>query len=292
MSRLIVKSRAVRQAGFSLIELMISLVIGMVVVGAVLAAYLASGSSGRNGRALSQITEDASIAFSVLRSGISMVSYGAPTGVNGGRFVKTYAGAGLFGCAGNFSDTSATIDNLACAVAKGPNAIAVAYEADEWNSVNKTGTTEPLDCLGNTFAKTGGVYVAYNRYYVNNNQLLCRGPGSNTAAALVDNVVDLQFQYGVAKSDIGTNAAEDSHRVTYYAAADTLGGTPGSSMWKERVVSVRICVEIRSADNVLDESMGTYQGCSGQVAVDADDRHLYRMFTNTIVLQNRVGAVL
>ena len=227
MSRLIVKSRAVRQAGFSLIELMISLVIGMVVVGAVLAAYLASGSSGRNGRALSQITEDASIAFSVLRSGISMVSYGAPTGVNGGRFVKAYTGPGLFGCAGQFSDTSATMDNLACAVAKGPNAVAVAYEADQYNSV--ASGVVPLDCLGNKLTlKAGGYYLAYNRYYVNGGQLFCRGPGNDAAAALVDNVVDLRIEYGIAKADIGGNAAEDSHRVTYYSAADgaTMGGKP------------------------------------------------------------------
>lgn len=292
MSRFIFKKSIAHQAGFSLVELMISMVIGMVVVGAVMAAYLASGTSGRNGRALSQITEDASIVFSVLRSGISMVSYGAPTGVNGGRFTKVYTGPGLYGCSGKFSDASVDIDKLACAADKGPNAIAVAFEADEWNSVRKSGTTEPLDCLGNSFAKTGTVWVAYNRYYVDNNQLLCRGPGDKTAAALVDNVVDLQIQYGIARSDIANNPAEDSHRVTYYASADAIGGTPGSAEWRDRVVSVRVCVEIRSADNVLDESMGSYQGCAGQVAVDADDRHLYRMFTNTIVLQNRVGAVL
>ena len=123
------------QAGFSLVELMISMVIGMVVVGAVLAAYLGAGATTRTSRAMSQITEDASVALSVLRSGIGMVGYSNPTGLVGNKFTKSYLGKGLFGCNTTFEDASASIDALACANGAGPNAIAVAYEADTANSV-------------------------------------------------------------------------------------------------------------------------------------------------------------
>lgn len=277
-----------RQAGFSLVELMISMVIGMVVVGAVLSAYLAAGNSGRNGRALAQITEDASIAMSVLRSNISMVGYGKATGVDSdGLFTKTYGGLGVFGCNGAFADTSKAIDQLTCAAGEAPDSIAVAYEADKWNSV-PSGVV-PLDCLGNKIPLVGGYYLAYNRFYVANGQLLCRGPGSDEAQALVDNVEDMRIFYGVAGNGF-LRKDPNTHRVSYFGSASVFDDL-GKTMASDGLMSVRVCLVIRSADNVLD-APADYHGCNGDVKVEDGDRHLYRTFTSTIVLQNHVGAVL
>ena len=276
------------QAGFSLVELLISMVIGMVVVGAVLSAYLAAGSSGRNGRALAQITEDASIAMSVLRSNISMVGYGKATGVDpDGLFTKNYGGLGVFGCNGAFTDASRTIDQLACEAGDAPDSIAVAYEADRWNSVDSGGV--PLDCLGNKITAAGGYYLAYNRFYVAGGQLLCRGPGSNAAQALVDNVEDMKIFYGVAGNTFARKGPA-THRVAYFGSASVFNDL-GRDVASNGLMSVRVCLVIRSADSVLD-APADYHGCSGDVKVDAGDRHLYRTFTSTIVLQNHVGAVL
>lgn len=277
-----------RQAGFSLIELLISMVIGMVVVGAVLSAYLAAGASGRSGRGLAQVTEDASIAMSVLRANISMVGYGNPTDVdNKGNFTKAYTLSGLFGCDGSFADTSKAIEQLTCSAGAGPDSIAVAFEANKWNSVVKG--TAPLDCLGNTFAADpGGYYLAYNRFYVSNGQLFCRGPGNKDGQALVDNVEDMKIFYGMAANNWAADQP-DTHRVSYFTTAGAIGGM--SDDWRNRVMSVRVCLVIRSADNILDKPTD-YHGCSGDVKVEEGDRHLYRTFTSTIVLQNHVGAVL
>lgn len=277
-----------RQKGFSLIELMIAMVIGLVVIGAVIASYLGTGVSGRHGRALSQITEDASIALSVLRSGINMVGYGAPTGIDvNGRFTKNYTQSGLFGCDSDFADPSFAIDALTCNGAGGIDSIAVAYEADEHNSV-VNGANVPLDCLGNALDMGGNpYYLNYSRYYVNNNQLFCRGPGSGTPAALVDNVVDLQIRYGVSNRVEGS---PDTYRVARYMTATEMGAVPGNADWTN-TVSVRICVVVRSTENVLDQST-EYQGCAGAVTPASDDRRMYRAFTTTVVLQNRLGAVL
>lgn len=280
-----------RQRGFSLIELMIAMVIGLVVIGAVIASYLGTGVSGRHGQALSQVTEDAGIALNVLRSGINMVGYGAPTGIDAasGRFTKNYLGPGLFGCDSGFGDPSAAIDALACDGAGGIDSVAVAYEADEYNSVvNNDVDKVPLDCLGNSLDKGGNpYYLNYSRFYVSENQLFCRGPGSDTPAALVDNVVDMQVRYGVSNRVEGS---PDTYRVARYMTATDMGAVAGSADWTN-AVSVRICVVIRSADNVLDQST-SYQGCDGEVTPVATDRRMYRAFTTTVVLQNRLGAVL
>lgn len=275
------------EAGFSLIELLISMVIGMVVVGAVIASYLGTGTGSRHGRALSQITEDASISLNVLRAGIAMVGYGKPTGVDAqGHFTKAYGGQGLFGCDSGFTDPSLDIASLTCNGQGSSDAIAVAYEADANNSVVNNDTDKiPLDCLGNTLTSAGTYYLNYSRYYVSNNQLFCRGPGSDAPAALVDNVVDLQVTYGVFNPAGG----ETAYRVSRYMTATQIGAD--TDKWSDKVVSARICVVIRSADEVLDEPAG-YQGCNGWVDAVNGDRHMYRAFTTTVVFQNRLGAVL
>jgi type IV pilus assembly protein PilW len=268
-----------RQTGFSLIELMISLVIGLVVVGAVFAAYLGTGTSSKASQALSQVTEDASVALNMLRTGVNMVGYGAPMAIDSGKFVKAYKGAGVRGCDGSFTDPDqVTIEGLTCAGGGGSDAIAVAYEADGWNSVRQTGTDVPLDCLGNALADAGGYYLAYNRYYVTDNKLYCHGPVNNSADALVENVEDLQIRYGVAN-------ASEPRVVANYRVAGEMNATDF-----DRTLSIRFCVVIRSTDQVMNEPM-TYQGCAGDEPVTAADRRMYRAFTTTVVLQNRLGNV-
>lgn len=276
------------QAGFSLIELMISMVIGMVVVGAVLAAYLSSGAGSRASQAMSQVTEDASLALNVLRTGIGMVGYGEPTGVDGaGNFLKNYSGiglqAGLRGCDQAFTNPeAASINALNCedGDSGGPDAIAVAFVADARNSVT-TGGGVPLDCLGNAIADAGGYYLNYARFYVQGNQLLCRS--GEQVDALVENVADVQIRYGVAEQATPNQARE-------YKIADEMGFDADLVNEFDRVVSVRICVLINSTDEVMDTPM-TYLGCNG-ASVTAGDRRLYRSFTTTIVLQNRLGEMM
>jgi type IV pilus assembly protein PilW len=287
-----------REAGFSLIELMISLVIGFVVVGAVFAAYLSTGSSGRTGRALSQVTEDASIALNVLRSGVNMVGYGKPTGFDTltNRFIKDYKDPGLFGCDDAFTDLGQTIDKLACAKGDGHDSIAVAYEADQWNSVTSgAGSVVPLNCWGaemqNVVVGGNSYYLNYSRFYLDGNQLMCKGltaKGETDPQPLVDNVVDLQIKYGVAVRD---NAKPDTFGVAYYSDAVDMSALPSAADW-QNTVSVRICVVVKSAESAL-AAATNYQGCKGEeVKVDDTDLHLYRAFTTTVVLQNRLGAVL
>lgn len=269
------------QAGFSLIELMISIVIGMVVVGAVLAAYLGAGKSSRASRAMAQITEDASIAMNVMRSSIAMVGYGRPTGLVGSKFTKAYNGQGMFGCDAAFQTPTDAIAALTCSAAAGPDSIAVAYEAEKDNSVVGA-DGRPLDCLGNALSldATGTYYLAYNRFYVSGGQLMCMGPGSGTPQALVDNVADMQIRYGVA--NVGA-----LNQVARYETGTSLQAALGAPGWGQ-TVSVRVCVVVRSTDNVLDQKL-TYEGCSGQVTPADGDLRMYRAFTTTIVMQNRLG---
>ncbi|WP_374672951.1 PilW family protein [Ideonella sp.] len=286
---------ALRQAGFSLIELMISMVIGLVVIGAMFAAYVGSGLSSRNTRAMSQITEDASIALSVMRSAIAATSYIVPEGSDATGFLSATGNSGrdntLSGCNNTFEDPSATLGTLDCSEGDGPHAIAVSYEADAQNSAVSAGGV-PLDCLGNEIPDSGGVRPAYQRFYIQDGALHCRGPGNDSSAALVDNVIDMRIQYGVACTPAGVPVSpcsepEQEGRVVRYMDAAAIRGA--DTRLFDWAVSVRLCVTVASADNVLDTTT-QYTNCDGDKADAPDgdsDRRMIRSFTTTIMLPNR-----
>jgi type IV pilus assembly protein PilW len=272
--------RRAGERGFSIIELMISIVIGMVVVGAVFAAYLGMGTGSRNSRAMAQMTEDVSLAMNLLRSHVGMAGFSTPTGVDDeGKFIKNMLDPVIVGCSSTFDKTDAAIDALQCSKL-GSDAVAVRFEADKDNAIMSG--TQPLDCLGNTFgAEPGGFYLSYSRFYVSDGQLFCRGPGNAAAAALVENIEDMKVWYGFA-----ANGAGDPNSVAYYAR-----GSDDVEISKDnfnRVISARICLVVRSEGDVMD-SVTSYVDCEGNT-VTPTDRRMYRAFTSTIVLQNRMGT--
>jgi len=286
-----------RQRGFSLVELMVALLVGLMVVGALLSTFFATMVGNRHGQALAQVTEDANIALNMLRSQISQVGYGMPTGVDGaGKFVKHYVGVGLVGCDTAFSDLSKDIGNLACPAGTGADSIALAYEADDRNSVMSTAPAAPLDCLGNKLTPIGtgtsAYYLNYSRFFLDTpsgatrKALYCRGPGNTGAQALVENIENMQVLYGVSNNIGGTPA-----QVDYYANATTLATTAEFA----KVASVRVCLVVASTDAVMDKDPTTakwpqYRDCTNTLVQPADGR-MYRAFTTTIVLQNRLGVL-
>jgi type IV pilus assembly protein PilW len=308
------QGRAPRNSGgFTIIELMVSMVIGLSVLGAMYSAYFTTTTSTRTGRAITQITEDASVAMNILRAQIGHTGYSRPVSAGAGDTLNRAAAsttAWLFGCDGNFLDMTQAISALACTnpltgstdptgLLKA-DTVATAMEATVENSVTTkvSGVDQPVDCLGNAFVagaypgtgdqRTGTAtytyYQSYSRFYLSSGSLYCRGSASKDANAgqpLVDNIADMQITYGLA--------ANPATRVVAYKTAAQVSA---AAAWS-RVLSVRICLLVRSVDNVMDKSVAnTYQGCDPFAApsspADSNDFRMYRPFTSTIFLHERL----
>ena len=162
--------------GFSLIELMISLTIGLIIAGAAFAAYMGTSGASRTAEAQGRMNEDAQAALTILTQQLRMAGNNPdqanrvdnPVATLSSRHnpiylpLPSYAGFALApasftlsgfsirGCDGQFSNiaTAARLDDLICAAGAGTDAIAVSYEADRYNTV-PTDTGLPSDCLGN-----------------------------------------------------------------------------------------------------------------------------------------------
>ncbi len=192
--------------GFSLIELMVSLTIGLVIAIAAMSAYLGTASSSKMSEAQSRMNEDAQAALNVLVQQIRLAGanpaqanrtniFGRnpvynPTYVGGS--VTAYASGtttytvtvapsafSIRGCDGTFSNiaTVSNLDSFAnCGTSTLPDSIAISYEADSYNTV--ASGTAPTDCVGSaiptaisaTFpsgtSTTASFRVADNRFYI------------------------------------------------------------------------------------------------------------------------------
>jgi type IV pilus assembly protein PilW len=294
------RRRVLAAAGFTLVETMVALAIGLAVVAALVAAYVASFASGRHTDAIVQITEDAALALNVMRQQVAQAGFSQPHGAGAGGMVL-HRFAAISGCeAASFADLRESILASDNCRSSDPDpatsdSVEVAFEGSVLAGkasngiLGGSGGAQPLDCLGNSFAKThddatgDDYWLNDSKFYVADGSLHCHGPGNPAGAALVQNVETLQVTYGMAAAPAG---APGAGQVIYYADAPP----PGSPLWAN-VVSVSLCVQVRSATKVLDRkaaaTLGGWIDCRNAPRASSDG-YLRRTFTTTIVLQNRL----
>lgn len=309
--------------GLTLIELMVSMVIGLILMIAVVSTYLGASGAARVAESQGRMNEDAQAALTILAQQLRMA------GNNPKQSNYTSAaprnpvyGAGTYivrGCDGKFSDvtTSASIQALTCAAGGGTSAdsIALSYEADRFNTVATSGGNA-TDCLGNSLPTVtpapqplvwlGTVVgppllpitykIADNRFYIATSNVItspslyCKGNGNDTPQPLVENVEDLQLIYGLGKS-----ASATLDVAGYLSAADIVANADLSLLTDDvrwsKVITVRICVVMRSERPVLTDTVtAQYVKCDGTLNTSPPDLRLRRAYSTTVVLRNR-GAL-
>ncbi len=305
-------NRMLRQGGRTLIEVMISITIGLAVMGAIIAVYTGTTSTSRQADSSQRMSQDAAIAMNFMSSYIRMAGFSFPqanmatsTAAVGSATVevtdRNFAGAPVRGCDNGFSNpTVSATTSLTCGGSAGPDAIVVRFEADTVNTFPTGAPAKPTDCLSQALnPNTASDYdptITYTlseaRFYLRTGtasgtrDLYCGGNGTSTFVAqpIVQYVDDLVFTYGIA-SDVS------NHDVVQYvssATIDALGGAMNDN-WK-RVVSVKICMVMRS-ESADQAGSGSYVNCAGSV-VASPDNYLRRAFTTVVTLRNRGGILL
>jgi type IV pilus assembly protein PilW len=246
--------------GLTLIEMMVSITIGMFIVIAVVAMYAGASGAARTAEAQGRMNEDAHAALTILTQQIRMAGSN-PLQPNRTAAVPrnpvfpagSYA---IRGCEGKFSNITATtaISALTCPSGTStlPDSIAVSYEADRYNTVPTapaSGTPVPTDCVGSALSVVNttvvvatttlpgtanlvvSYYVADNRFYIGTStvvtspSLYCQGNNSGSAPqSLVENIEDMQFTYGTSPAATGTRT------VAGYLDADGVETNTDTSM--------------------------------------------------------------
>ncbi len=175
-------SRKLRsEQGLSLIELMVSLTIGLVIAIAAFSAYLGASSSSKMTDAQSRMNEDGQAALLILTQQLRMTGNNPRQGSRteessrnpiylptptftlptptftfsaGAYALANFRVRGCDGTFANITSTTATIDSLdnsTCVSGTSTtpaDSIAINYEADRYNTIPTSGLI-PADCLGN-----------------------------------------------------------------------------------------------------------------------------------------------
>ncbi len=308
-----------RQRGLTLIELLVSLAIGLVIMVAIVSAYIGAAGSSRVAESYSRMNEDGQAALSILTQHIRMTGnnpkqpdYASTTPRNPAFGTGTFA---IRGCDGNFSDitTAPGLADLTCSTTSGSDSIAVAYEADRYNTVADS-AGQPTDCLGQALPTVSGTVnrwdgtavtsstvsfsIADNRFYVGTStaittpSLFCKGNGGTTTQPLVENVESMHIAYGVAPSTASTTLTVAGYlSATQVLTQTDLAGLANDSLRWAKVATVRVCLIVRSENPVApDSASAQYLQCDGTLNTSPPDLRLRRAYSTTIVLRNRLGT--
>lgn len=257
------------QQGLTLIEVMISITLGLLFLTAAMGYLVTSQQSFRSQDTGSRIQENARFAMDILRRNIRMAGYSADF---------TTAPAYIYREACGFSpcaDDTATVQGDRLAVAM------VAPDAE--------------DCLGNNLG--ANTHVA-NVFWVQSvggvSSLYCRGwdvdndSWHSAAQPLVDGIDQMQLQYGVY------NAATDS--IDRYLNATGVQALVNG--W-DNVRSVRVALLVQSGQDTDDAdtsgttvsdatfaaNYATFTLLDGAAYTPGDQR-IRRVFTNTVAINN------
>lgn len=309
--------------GRSLVEVMIAMAIGLVISLAVSSLYITNSQTYRVFDDKSLLEEDGRMALNTLAFHVRMAGYGVLLNTTG--FVDSGGGKtsfdkfnladeAIWGCSGGFVTPSGA-SPIACTGGATPDAFRIRYvvDGDNANQVAASGVNTPTDCLGQPVASSGTTYMVENRFYIavnpatGKNELYCAGNGGiafgtpvlQPGKPLLENVVDMRLTYGYDQQ--GTQSANSFYvaaSLTDGSAPAPTGGTPPADAsqppptpWS-RVVSAKICLVMRSANDGLTPTPMKYTNCSGTV-VTAADKRLYSTFSTVVSLRGRTnGATL
>lgn len=241
--------------GMTLIELMISIVLGLLLVAVVIQIYVGSKATYNKQEDLSRLQENGRVALDVI-----------------GRVAR------ISGFKSNpAADLSTLFPSTARAITGTPGAgsssdsLVIRFQG----SGNGLGTADGsvVDCLGTTYDSN---VTIYNRLYIDNNATTGR-PGlfcdtGTVIAEVINDIENMRFLYGVDISGDGV--------VDYYVPA---GLVPN---W-DQVASLRIGL-VAATPNLINPTLDTSTYNVAGITYDpVDDRRSRRLYSMTIALRNR-----
>jgi type IV pilus assembly protein PilW len=270
-----------QQGGFSLIELMISLTLGLILSAAVVQVTISNNSTERLNRSIASAQENGRFIIARLRNDLVM------TGrydmlrpelnkdvdiVVEGAFVHNNP----IPVMGDFSNglTKGIVEGAGIA----SDTLMVALQARQ-------------DCRGATHGYVDEEFMVVNEYFLDGTSLKCRGfdgrvlrglkaeVDDDSAYTLLDDVISFQVQYGVTDN---VASKDNSARPVKFINADTLGAEKNAGAL---VVAIRIALLLK-ADSDLSISPVPQFKLLNEEPIKPTEERLHKQFETTITLRN------
>lgn len=239
-----------RQAGISVVEIMIGLVLGLVIVAGMSSMVLGGRQSSRVERSLMDMQSIGRTAVQVISAELRKAGY---------RNDRGPSVADLFpAAAAPFTTAGAVVSGLAT-----NDGLLLRYQGsgDAWTA----------DCLGNAI---GANQMVWQTLWLQNGALNCRTRNltlnTDQTLALIPQVEAVSITYGI---DTDADGFPDDYRLAGAVAN-----------WSQ-VASVNVQLRVVSAEDGLADNPQPYAGFDG-AALTPNDRRLRRTYSAVIALRN------
>jgi len=270
-----------KNQGFSLLELLVSMVIGLFLLTGMATSFLSSKKASIDRDQLSILEDNGRLALEIIGKTVEHAGY-TPI-IN----VKTLPNRIISNTAdivqGKCSDDSDTIENTALFTdtrvtlddADG-DTLAVAYYGDSSLFSDCTGQALAVECrvppIGTTSTIESKASVIYSAFFLSNSSLKCAGSRNKSLQVIADNIENIQYLYGI-------RSGNDNTVARYLNAANMAG------LW-DRVVSIQVAILVRSASPVKAIAEQKTYSLLDQKVEARDDKYQRAVFTSTIRLRN------
>ncbi len=280
-----------RNKGFSLIELMVSMMIGLFLIFVVISSYSSNKASNRMRAELGELESNARIAMSFLKDGIEHAAYPsafvhvidkpfltASDGVISGYVCGTEDDGSSFV---NFQEASYINNNNRYTKDNGnTDRIAIVFmpdnpkDADALYWQDCTGSYTDLDlaekCSSDPVSGQAANARVVNSYFISNSELKCTS-SRNITVPIARGIEALQFRYGVRVS--GNTVYRNATYVENH------------NLWRN-VVSVHVAMLVRSEHEVKPQAESKEYLLLDRT-ISKNDRYLRKVYTSLIHLTNR-----
>ncbi len=270
-----------KQGGFSLIELMISLTLGLILSAAVVQVMISNNSTERLNRSIASAQENGRFIIARLRNDLIMTGRYDMLQPDLNKDVDIVVEAAFV-----HNNPIPVVGDFSHAVSKG-----VKEGTDPTSDTLMVTLQARKDCRGATHGYVDEEFVVVNEYFLEGTSLKCRGfdgrflrglkaqVDDDSAYTLLDDVTSFQVQYGVTDK---LSSKDNSARPVKFVEADTLGAEKAAG---SLVVAIRIALLLKADSDVLISPVPKFK-LLNEKPIQPSEKRLYKQFETTITLRN------
>jgi type IV pilus assembly protein PilW len=270
-----------RQSGFSLIELMISITLGLILSSAVVQVMVSNNSTERLNRSIASVQENGRFIIARLRNDLIMTGRYDILQPDLNQNVDIVVEAAFV-----HNNSIPVVGIFSNALTKG-----VIEGVDAASDTLMVALQARQDCRGATHGYVDEEFMVVNEYFLEGTSLKCRGfdgrvlsglkveVDDDRAYTLLDDVTSFQVQYGVTDN---ANSNDNSARPVKFIDADTLGAEKAAGAM---VVAIRIALLLKADSDVIISPVPKFKLLNEEPIQPTQER-LYKQFETTITLRN------
>lgn len=240
-----------RQRGFTLIEIMVALMLGLVVIIGVIQVFLGTQQSARIQQAASRMQEDGRIAVNLLTRYIRLAGYTTNPWDKGSTAWAPARGLRGFPTSALFTKKGQVISGDTGNI-NGMDSIRVRYQGASDDSI----TT----CLGRIVPVTELADITLSLSAddpVNGRSLQCTDNNTGATEPLIGGLENIQIWYGISQDQGSVSGVDAAGRLTGATTYLTAAEVTANKLW-DRVISVQISLLVRSDQDRLASQPQTY----------------------------------